>query len=74
MKTTEKCPKCDSDEIYAQLIYTSEMCDPYLEPILGSFYGPGQLIISTCGNCGYCEFYVPKDLLGEVKKKFRRVV
>jgi predicted nucleic-acid-binding Zn-ribbon protein len=74
MKTTKKCPKCDSDEIYAQIVYVTDLRDPNLVPILGSFLYPGQLIISTCGNCGYCEFYVPKDLLGEVKKKFRRVV
>lgn len=72
MKFHKKCPECGSDEIYAKVVNAVGGYGPNLLPGVGGFWG-GKFEIYVCGKCGHSQFYVPENMLGDVRKNFTQI-
>lgn len=73
MKTTGKCPKCGSTEVY-----TNANLPPRGERALLAISGWGQAYIYNyiCVNCGYLEEYIEKSnekKLDKIKTEWTKV-
>ncbi len=72
----EKCPKCNSEEVYTDTIYTKSS-ERMILPVSG--FTRIYFDIYVCINCGYFEEYVAdKDLKDEkkidkIKKNWKRM-
>jgi hypothetical protein len=69
-----RCRNCDSFDWYSKAIEANAygFDRPKLLPIGWTSRGMPRFEIQVCGNCGLTEWFVPKKLLPNVKKKFSR--
>jgi transposase-like protein len=70
MKTTGKCPKCDSDNVFivpGRQDETSIMVD------WGGFFTSAAVARYVCGKCGYVESFVDSlEDLDRIRRKYKR--
>lgn len=74
MKITGQCPVCGGQEIYTITVKAHGGHGPDLLPALGGFFGSNKRYEQyICGHCGYAQFFVPAELLPEVKEFYDQV-
>ena len=64
----DKCPNCQSTELYKNRIASTGMYGPQLLPGLGSFWSNPKFDIVLCANCGRCEFFADEDACEKVNE------
>jgi len=71
MKTTAKCPKCQSEDI---LVFENSKEKPGKADgeSLGVFGGKITTSRYVCCNCGYTERYFDDNNLEKLKKKYKK--
>ncbi len=72
MKYSGKCPKCNSSEIvkFNQYWGDGSSYNQGVHVRTGFFRG-ADLRLYVCSNCGYCESWIDKEDLSEIKNNQR---
>lgn len=70
MKLTGQCPVCGGREIYVVVVGAYGGYGPDLLPKIGGFMGGDKKYEQyICGHCGYAQYFVPAELLDQLKSK-----
>ncbi len=67
MKNTGKCPKCGSNKIVRFDQYWSGGSQRQGIHIRTGFMRGAELRLYVCSTCGYCETWIDKEDLSEIK-------